>query len=135
MSRALDDLLDDDPITLHVASQVVLRGAVKVSTLRAEIRRGNLGALKIGKNLFTTPAYIREMKDRCRVQPSRPDSISARTKESASGLSATATAIDEQAALKATVLALKNGSLNTSGKNTQGGQQPAGSPIPFRSPR
>ena len=71
MSRARADIEDDDPITLETASKVVLCGAVTVSTLRAEIKRGNLGALRIGKNLFTTPADIREMKNRCRVQLSR----------------------------------------------------------------
>lgn len=66
MTRALADLLDTDPITLTEASEVVLRGAVSVSTLRAEVKRGNLTVERIGKNLFTTPAYIREMRERCR---------------------------------------------------------------------
>lgn len=40
---------DDDPITLETASKIVLRGAVTVSTLRAEAKRGNLAVEKIGK--------------------------------------------------------------------------------------
>ncbi|SMH36041.1 hypothetical protein SAMN02982922_1680 [Mesorhizobium australicum] len=64
--RDLSDIEDDDPITLTEASEVVLRGAVSVSTLRAEIRRGNLSVERIGKNLFTTRTYIKQMRERCR---------------------------------------------------------------------
>jgi hypothetical protein len=133
MTRVLADLRDDDPITLAEASELVLRGAVTVSTLRAEVRRGNLAVERIGKNLFTTPAYIREMRARCRVQKSRPDSISERTRASASGSSGTAAATDELAVLKATVSALKSGSLNTSPKSTLRDRQGAGNPLPFPS--
>jgi hypothetical protein len=133
VTRALADLLDDDPITLTEASEVVLRGAVSVSTLRAEIRRGNLSVERIGKNLFTTRAYIRQMRERCRVQQSHPDSISERTEDSPSGSSATGTATDELAVLKAIAQGLKNGSLNTSLKSTPHARQKAASPIPFPS--
>jgi len=54
------DLIDTDPITLSEASRVVLRGVVSVSALRSEVRRGNLAVERIGKNLYTTPAAIRE---------------------------------------------------------------------------
>lgn len=64
--RELSDIEDDDPITLAEASHLVLRGAVTVSTLRAEVRRGNLTVERIGKNLFTTRAYIKQMRERCR---------------------------------------------------------------------
>jgi len=74
VSRA--DLIDTDPITLTEASRVVLRGVVSVSALRSEVRRGNLAVEKIGKNLYTTPAAIREMRDKCRVQQNLPDSTS-----------------------------------------------------------
>lgn len=131
MSRARHEILDDDPITLTEASEVVLSGAITVSTLRAEIRRGNLTVERIGKNLFTTPAYIKQMRERCRVKQNRQDYTSERTRESTSGSSETGTATDEQAALKATVQALKNGSLNTLKKNTRNAQRKAESPIPF----
>jgi hypothetical protein len=132
----LADLLDDDPITLAEASEVVLRGAVSVATLRAEVRRGNLTVERIGKNLFTTPAYIRQMREKCRVQLNRPASISARTRtETASGSSGTATATDELAALRATATALKNGSLTTSRKSTRHDQQGAAKVMPFPSLR
>lgn len=135
MTRALDIIDDTAPITLAEASELVLRGKVSVSTLRAEIRRGNLAVERIGKNLFTTPADIREMRNRCRVQQNRPASISGKTVDETSGLSATKTATDELGALKATVKALKNGSLNTLRKSTPRDRQEAASPIPFPSPK
>lgn len=132
--RALADFRDDDPITLSEASEIVLRGAVTVSTLRAEIRRGNLVVEKIGKNLFTTPADIREMRKRCRVQQSRPASISEKISTAdTSGSSATATGTDELAALRASVNSLKNGSLSTSSKSTRRSQPKVADPIPFPS--
>ncbi|MEW9808721.1 hypothetical protein [Mesorhizobium marinum] len=81
--QILAELRDTDPITLTEASRVVLRGIVTVSALRSEIKRGNLAAEKIGKNLFTTPAAIREMRANCRVKPS-PYTISDRKIETTS---------------------------------------------------
>lgn len=134
MTRVLADLCDDDPITLSEASEVVLRGAVTVSTLRAEIKRGNLAVERIGKNLFTTPAYIREMRERCRVQQSRPASTSAKTaKAEKSGSSATGTGTPELASLKQSVALLKNGSLNTSSKSTRRNQRKVADLIPYPS--
>ena len=134
MTRAAEDLSDDDPITLAEASELVLRGAITVSTLRAEIRRGNLAVERIVKNIFTTRADIREMRKRCRVQQSRQDSISGRTSAvDSSGSSATGTATDELAVLKATAKALKNGSLNTLPKSTKHDPRKAVDPIPFPS--
>lgn len=133
MSRARVDIEDDDPITLETASKVVLCGAVTVSTLRAEIKRGNLGALRIGKNLFTTPADIREMKNRCRVQLNRQDSTSETTAGERSGSSATKDATVALAALKATATALINGSLNTSLKKAKASQRKGADLIPFSS--
>jgi hypothetical protein len=129
------DLLETDPITLLEASRIVLRGVVSVSALRAEIKRGNLVVERIGKNIFTTPAAIREMRTKCRVQPNRPASTSEKTVEALSGSSGTMASIDELAALKASVGALKGGSLSTLRKNTPRGQGVAASPIPFPSRR
>jgi hypothetical protein len=124
------DLIDTDPITIGEASRL-LRGIVSESALRSEIRKGNLIAYRIGKNLFTTPQAIREMRDKCRVTPNRPDSTSEKTTEP--GSSATATGTDELAALKAIELGLKNGSLSTLRKSTLRDRQGAASPIPFPS--
>ena len=130
--RALASIEDDDPITLRVASEVVLKGAISEATLRAEIRRGNLTVERIGKNLFTSPRYIREMRERCRVQQNRRDCTSAKTRAAGtSGSSATATATDELAVLRATAKALKNGSLNTSRKSTRRGRQGVAEVMPF----
>lgn len=134
MSRAAMEIRDDDPMTLSEASEY-LRGKVTVSALRAEISRGNLKAERIGKNLFTTPAYIREMRQRCRVQQNRPDSTSGKTETETSGSSATVTATDELAVLRATARALKDGSLNTYRKSTPRVRQEAANPIPFPSPK
>ena len=134
--RALAAIADDDPITLAEASEVVLKGACSEQTLRAAARRGNLQTERLGKNLFTTPAYIRAWRKECRVQQSRPASISERTSGVAgSGSSATATATDELAVLKKTAAALKNGSLSTSRKSTQRDQGAAAKVMQFPSPK
>jgi hypothetical protein len=124
------DLIDTDPITIGEASRL-LRGIVSESALRSEIRKGNLIAYRIGKNIFTTPAALNEMREKCRVQQNRPDSTSEKTTEP--GSSATATATDELAALKATVRGLKNGSLSTLRKSTPADRQGAGKVTPFPS--
>lgn len=129
----MTDLLDTDPITLKTASEVVLKGAVTVSALRSEIKRRNLAAYRIGKNLFTTPGDIREMMEKCRVGQPRPASISDQTTEP--GSSETEARILELAALTASVAALKSGSRSTSSKNTPRNQLKGESPIPFRSLR
>jgi hypothetical protein len=134
--RPLAAIMDDDPITLAEASEVVLRAAVSEQTLRAEARRGNLQVERLGKNLFTTPNYIKAWRNRCRVQQNRPDSTSAKTKAvGGSGSSATAIATDEQAVLRGIAKALKNGSLNTSRKSTRLDQGAGAEVMPFRSPR
>jgi hypothetical protein len=134
--RQLSAIAEDDPITLAEASEVVLKGAVGEQALRNAARNGNLQVERLGKNLFTTAAYIKAWRNQCRVQQSRPDSISAKTRAvGGSGSSVTATATDEQAVLKGIAKALKNGSLNTSRKSTRLDQGEAGVVTPFRSPR
>lgn len=127
------DIMDNDPITLTEASKVVLRGIVSVSALRAEIRRGNLAVERIGKNLYTTPTAIREMREKCRVMPNHQDSTSGKTVKAVSGSSETTAKTGELAALKASVNALKSNSLSTLQKSTPRGQHKAGAPIPFPS--
>lgn len=133
MTRAAADLLDTDPITLTEASELVLRGAVSVSALRAEVRRGNLAVERIGKNLYTTPEAIREMRTKCRVRPHHQGYISERTGRETSGSSATTDTTSALDALNQTVRALKGGSLNTSPKSMRRDPQKAASPIPFPS--
>jgi hypothetical protein len=136
LMRALASIAEDDPITLAEASEAVLRGAVSEQTLRAEARRGNLQVERLGKNLFTTPNYIKAWRNQCRVQQNRPDSTSAKTRAaSVSGSSGIGIATDEQDALKKIALSLKNGSLNTSRKSTRHDQGAGAEVMPFRSPR
>jgi hypothetical protein len=127
------DLIDTDPITLSEACELLLRGKVSRSALYAEYQRGNLVCERIGKNLFTTPAAIREMREKCRVKPSHPASISAPT--TAPGSSATAVIVSEQAALKGILQSLRSGSLTTSRKNTRRDRQSAENLVPFPSGR
>lgn len=127
------DIGDEEPVTLAEASKVILRGIVSVSALRAEIRRGNLTVERIGKNLYTTPAAIREMRSKCRVMPNRQDYTSEKTEDKASGSSATVGKTSELDALKASVRALKTGSLSTLRKSTPRDPQKVASPIPFPS--
>jgi hypothetical protein len=134
--RQLSAIAEDDPITLAEASEVVLRAAVSEQTLRNAARNGSLQTERLGKNLFTTAAYIKAWRNQCRVQQSRPDSTSAKTRSAGgSGSSATATATDEQAVLKGIAKALKNGSLNTSRKSTRHDQGAGAEVMPFPSPR
>lgn len=133
MTRA--DLLETDPITLLEASRVVLRGVVSVSALRAEIKRGNLMVERIGKNIFTTPAAIREMRTKCRVQPRPLACTSEKTETAGSGSSGTTASIDELTAMRMSLKALKGNSRNTSRKNMHRGPDEAASPIPFPSQR
>jgi hypothetical protein len=134
--RPLAAIAEDDPITLAEASAVVLKGAVGEQALRNAARNGSLQVERLGKNLFTTAAYIKAWRNRCRVQSSRPDSTSAKTRAAGgSGSSATATATDEQAVLKGIAKALKNGSLSTSRKSTRHDQGAGAEVMPFRSPR
>jgi hypothetical protein len=127
------DIGDDEPVTLSEASEIILRGIVSVSALRAEIKRGNLAVERIGKNLYTTPAAIREMRSKCRVMPAHRDYTSEATEAKASGSSGTTEKTNELAALKASVTALKSGSLSTLRKSTPTNQSKAASPIPFPS--
>lgn len=136
MMRSIAEIMDDDPITLAEASEVVLRGVVTVSALRAEIQRGNLAVEKIGKNLYTTKAAIREMRERCREKLSHRGSTSERTETAKrSGSFETTGKTDELALLKGIVTGLKDGSLTTSCKSTRRDQRTAESPIPFPSQR
>lgn len=100
------------PISLKDAAEQILLGRVSVSALRSEARRGNLATFKIGKNLYTTEADIREMVKKCRVQQSPQGCISEKTTTlGSSGTETKTTALD---ALAITVQALKDGSPITS---------------------
>jgi hypothetical protein len=70
MSRPLQD---DTLLTLKDACEIFFDGRITAATLRAEHARGNLDMSKIGRAYFTTPAKIREMERKCRVEAQGPN--------------------------------------------------------------
>lgn len=59
---------DDTLLTLKDACEIYFAGKVTPATLKAEHGRGNLALSKIGRAWFTTPADIRMMREKCRVE-------------------------------------------------------------------
>ena len=104
---------DNDPITLKDAAQ---HFKLTVLTLRAEAWRGNLSIYKIGKRYYTTPADIRSMVEKCRVEQKARDFTLIRS--ASSGSSETERTASALAAANETVLRLKNSSRNTSATST-----------------
>jgi len=64
---------DDTPLTLKDACRVVFNGAITPSTLMTEHKRGRLPLEKIGGRYFVTPGYIKEMRNKCRLDPLEKD--------------------------------------------------------------
>lgn len=57
----------DDPIRLKTAAEIAFPdGSIKVSSLRSEIRRGNLKSELIAGKQYTTLNAIAEMREKCR---------------------------------------------------------------------
>jgi hypothetical protein len=109
---------DDRAITLKEAARDF---GFTVSTLKAEANRGNLAIYRIGKRLYTSPADIRGMVEKCRVAPkARAFTL---IKQEANSSSATARASSALAAAHETVLRLKNSSPTTSARNTSRNRQ------------
>lgn len=109
---------DTDPITLKDAAQ---HFGLTVLTLRAEADRGRLTLYKIGRRLYTTPADMRAMFEKCRVERKARGSIS--TRNAGSGSSETARISAAQDALRLTINAQKSSSLNTSRQSTSPNRQ------------
>ena len=98
---------DHEPIRLAEACERLLKGRLTVSGLRREAKRGNLEITRIAGKDFVTPAAIREMIERCRVQSCHPASSSKpRKADPHIGLSETATDALRQDALNLTLKAL-----------------------------
>lgn len=57
-----------DPMSLSEAADVLLRGLVTKSTLRAAAARGELATERLGRRIVTTPAYIEAWRAKCREQ-------------------------------------------------------------------
>ena len=100
---------DEKPIKLKEAAK---RFGFTVSTLRAEASRGRLTTYMIGGCLYTTPADIRGMVEKCRVEPKAHGVILIRNESN--GSSATERASSALAAANETVLRLKSISRNIS---------------------
>lgn len=57
----------DDPIRLKLAAEIAFPdGSIKVSSLRSEVRRGNLKCWLIAGKQYTTLNAIAEMREKCR---------------------------------------------------------------------
>jgi hypothetical protein len=68
-------------ITLKDACDIFFGGKISVATLKAEHMRGNLELSKIGRAYFTTPADIKAMREKCRVEVQAPAFGSTRRAE------------------------------------------------------
>ena len=77
-SRQEPVITDDSPIRLDVAAALAFPdGTMKVAGLRREAARGRLAITRIAGKDYTTLAAIRDMIEKCRVQPKEPASGSA----------------------------------------------------------
>ena len=102
---------EHDTITLRDAAQ---HFGFTVSTLRAEADRGRLTIYKIGKRYYTTPADIREMVQKCRVEQKGRAFTLIRSEDNTSSEMARASSERARQSLER----LKSISRNTSGTNT-----------------
>lgn len=104
---------DHDTITLRDAAD---HFGFTVWTLKGEASRGRLTTYKIGKRLYTTPADIREMIQKCRVEQKGHGFTLIRN--ASSGSSETERALSARARAQEIVTRLKNTSPNTSATST-----------------
>ena len=65
----LRHLDDDHPMTLKQACELEFGGAIKPASLMAEHRRGNLRLEKVGRTYLVTRGYLKEMRNKCLVDP------------------------------------------------------------------
>lgn len=120
----MTDHADDALLTLNEACEIYFRGKVSPSTLRAEAKRGKLVIERIGRKDFVTPAAIREMREKCRVQQSPRACGSSQKENGATGGSnkpSGASSIEEGnialASLQASLKKLRKRSPSTSHKS------------------
>lgn len=104
---------DHDTITLRDAAS---HFGYTVCTLRAEADRGRLTIYKIGKKYYTTPADIREMVQKCRVeQKGHAFTLIRSEANGSSGTEAVSSALERA---RETAQKLKSTSRNISGTST-----------------
>lgn len=71
--QKLANVGEHDLIRLTEAPQLPeLRGLLKASTLRREVKKGRLTVIEIANKHYVTRAAIREMIERCRAAVNRP---------------------------------------------------------------
>lgn len=63
----MEDVGDDDLVTLAEACELFFRGRLTKSSLRREASRGNLEIIRIANKDFVTRNGIRTMIDKCRL--------------------------------------------------------------------
>src|SRR5262249_52329726 len=108
-------MLDERPITLQEAC-ALYRDTFTPSTLRAEAGRGGLNIFRLGRRDYTTLADLREMVRKCQDDARRRACTSIR--DAVTGLSETARASSERAALNQTAIMLKGALPSTSARST-----------------
>lgn len=119
---------DDAPMTLAEAAQTVLRGVVKVATLRAAVERGELTIERLGRVHVVTPRAIRDWRERCRAPAKAPASMPIASEDS--GSFETDLRSVEQAALLQTVAELTRPCKPTSRPSST---SPSAAIVPLRS--
>jgi len=110
----------DDPVPLGLAPKLFFpAGGVTIRSLRTEISKGRLVVERIAGKDYVTKRAIKQMRNKCRVQPKAPASTSGVGKgENRNGLSETERKKRSLAAAKAMNKMLRESSQSTSPKNT-----------------
>lgn len=112
----LDTEHDDElPVTLAEACKRYFAGALTPSALRTEARKGNLEIIQIARKDFVTPAAIKRMIGKCRVESPR---TSGSDQQPASGTSKTVKPASPQDALNTMLTGPTPPSKRTSQRNT-----------------
>src|SRR5262249_14774591 len=105
--RGRGRMIDERPLTLAEACRL-FGGTFTPHTLRAEAARGRLNIFRLGWRDYVTLSNLREMVRKCQEDARHLACTS--TDRVDNGLSATARASLERAALNQTAIMLKNGS-------------------------
>lgn len=69
----IEDIGDDEPVTLAEACRLFFGGRLSPSSLRTEAAKGNLVITQIARKDFVTRRDIEDMKEKCRRSASHPD--------------------------------------------------------------
>ncbi len=110
------DIGNDELVPLSKAGDLFFHGWLTKSSLRTEAKKGNLEIIRIAGRDFVTRSGINRMIEKCRRNENQQDFGSGPTPEL--GSSRTGTAGSAQNALKMMLQERKQGSRNTSQRNT-----------------